>query len=91
MSLLRSLIHWPGGFYKDSSPTDFAAFVFFAQNDFKRPLPRSSTPNYFWLRNKKKQPPLLAAVGVGDEGIKTIARGFSGWLGCYRLLPLTPA
>jgi len=35
-------------FYKDSSPTDFAAFAPFARQKFNRPLPRSSTPNCHW-------------------------------------------
>jgi len=33
-----------------ASLRDFAAFAPFARNDFKRPLPRSSTPNCLWPR-----------------------------------------
>jgi len=33
-----------------ASLRDFAAFAPFARNDFKRPLPDSSTPNCLWPR-----------------------------------------
>ena len=48
MSLRRSLIHWHCWFYKDASPTDFAAFAPFARRKINRPVPHSSTPNCHW-------------------------------------------
>ena len=50
----RSLIYLHGWFYKYASPTDFAAFAFFARQKFKRPLPRSSIPATFPVMSRRR-------------------------------------